>query len=437
MLHIGSLVLLYQENFQGESEVKFLHIADLHLGKSLYGVSMIDNQDQVFWVDGFLKKAKELRPDAVLIAGDIYDRSAPPGEAVVLFNHMLTGLEEMGIPVLMAAGNHDSGKRLSFAGKILAKQGIYIAGMAEREIAHVTIPERDGSGEVTFWMLPYLFPAMAAQLLEKDLIGDYETAVRELLACQEIDFSKRNVLLAHQNVTAGGKEAPRGGSESMVGGVGQIDYRVFDGFDYVALGHIHASYHVGRKEVRYAGSPLCYHFDETKQPRKGPLLVKLGAKGNGVEITPVFIRPLHPMREIRGAWETILASLEQENNRGEYLKIVVTDRRITPEMSEFLREQSGKRDSVVMELTSSFRELDAVSSLSGEYSREKSVEDYFVELYRERRGQAEPEEKDMALFRFAAGQARERETSEKREEGLEQDAEKLLAYVLKQEERGE
>lgn len=417
--------------------MRFLHIADLHLGKSLYGVSMIDNQDQVFWVERFLEKAEELNPDAVLIAGDIYDRSAPSGEAVMLFNHMLTRLEEMKIPVMMTAGNHDSGKRLSFAGNILAKQQIYVAGIPEKEMFHVTIEERDGSGAVTFWLLPYLFPAMAAQVLSDESIGDYETAVRELLARQEIDFSKRNVLIAHQNVTANGEEAPRGGSESMVGGVGQIDYRVFDGFDYVALGHIHASYHVGRREVRYAGSPLCYHFDEVRQPEKGALLVELGEKGSGVKITPLSVRPLHPMREIRGTYETILESLEQEKSGGEYLKIVVTDSRITPEMSELLRERCGSRDSIVMELVSEFREFDAVSALTGEYSREKLIEDYFVELYRERKGQAEPPEKDLALFQFAAEQTRDRELSEKREESLAADAEKLLAYILRQEARGE
>lgn len=417
--------------------MRFLHIADLHFGKSLYGVSLIDNQDQVFWVEKFLEKAGELKPDAVLIAGDIYDRSAPSGEAVMLFNRMLTGLEEMEIPVMLTAGNHDSGKRLSFAGNILAKQRIYIAGMVEEEIRHVTIPERDGKGEVTFWLLPYLFPAMAAQVLSDESIGDYETAVSKLLARQKIDFSKRNVLVAHQNVTANGKEAPRGGSESMVGGVGQIDYRVFDGFDYVALGHIHASYHVGRREVRYAGSPLCYHFDEIRQPEKGMLLVEISDKKSGAKITPVTVSPLHSMREIRGTYETILESMEQDESRGEYLKIVVTDRRITPEISELLRGHFKNRDSVVMELVSEFREFEPVSALSGEYSGEKPIEDYFVELYLERKGQMPPTEKDMALFRFAAGQTRDRDVSEKREESLEEDAAELLAYILKQEARAE
>ena len=413
--------------------MKFLHLADLHLGKSLYGVSLIDNGDQTFWAERFLERVKELEPDAVVIAGDVYDRSAPSADAVMLLNHILTELEGMGVPVMLIAGNHDSGQRLSFAGSILAKQGIHIAGAVETEISHVTIPEKAGGGEVTFWLMPYLFPAMAAQKLEDDSIGDYGTAMRRMLERQEIDFSKRNVLVAHQNVTANGREAVRGGSESMAGGVGQMDYRVFDGFDYVALGHIHASCHVGRREVRYAGSPLCYHFDETKQPAKGLLFVELGEKEKGAEVTPIPITPLHPMREIRGTREEILEEAAKGKEEKEYLKVVVTDARITPELSETLRELFGKRGSLIMELVSSFREFGAVSALPGIHSEAKAIEEYFVELYRERKAQAEPDEKDLELFRFAAGQVRGRQSAESREEMLEEDAKELLAYVLEQE----
>ncbi|MDE5717656.1 MAG: exonuclease subunit SbcD, partial [Lachnospiraceae bacterium] len=133
--------------------MRFLHLADLHLGKSLYGVSLIDNGDQIFWAERLLKKVSELKPDAVVIAGDVYDRSSPSSDAVMLLNHILTELEQMGIPVMLIAGNHDSGQRLSFAGDILAKQRIYIAGVAETEVLHVTIPEKDGTGEVTFWLI--------------------------------------------------------------------------------------------------------------------------------------------------------------------------------------------------------------------------------------------------------------------------------------------
>ena len=138
--------------------MRFLHLADLHFGKSLYGVSLIDNKDQEIWRDRFLEKVEEIKPDAVVIAGDIYDRSAPSGEAVTVFDGMLTRLEDRKIPVLMVAGNHDSGQRLAFAGDILAKRNIYVAGMMEKTVSRVTIPERDKAGEVTFWLIPYLFP---------------------------------------------------------------------------------------------------------------------------------------------------------------------------------------------------------------------------------------------------------------------------------------
>ncbi len=414
--------------------MRFLHLADLHLGKSLYGVSLIDNKDQEYWKDRFLEKTEEIKPDAVVISGDIYDRNAPSGQAVMLLDSMLTRLESMGIPVLIIAGNHDSGQKLSFGGSILAKQNIYVAGVADIEIRRVTIPEKDGLGDVTFWLIPYLFPAMAAKLFEDESIRDYETAMRRLLESQNIDFSRRNVAVAHQNVTAQGKEARRGGSESMAGGVGQMDYRVFDGFDYVALGHIHASYHVGRRQVRYAGTPLCYHFDETRQPQKGPLLVELGEKGTPVTIETVAIPPLHPMREIRGTYEEIKSREETNRSTGEYVRIVITDRRVTPEISRFFRELLGKRDSLVMELVSDLRETGTRGQgVSAGPQKEKSIEEYFADLYRERKGQKEPEEKDLELFRFAAQRTGSRQQWENGRENMERDVNDLLEFILRQE----
>ncbi len=415
--------------------MRFLHLADLHFGKSLYGVSLIDNKDQEVWRDRFLEKVEEIKPDAVVIAGDIYDRSAPSGEAVTVFDGMLTWLEDRKIPVLMVAGNHDSGQRLAFAGDILAKQNIYVAGMMEETVRRVTIPERDGAGEVTFWLIPYLFPAMAADRLGDESIRDYETAMRRLLERQDIDFSRRNVAVAHQNVTAQGREVERGGSESMVGGVGQMDYQVFDGFDYVALGHIHSSYAVGRSQVRYAGSPLCYHFDETRQPAKGPLLVELGPKGSEIKVETIKIAPLHPMRDIRGTYEDIKRGEEERKAEGEYVRIAITDRRVTPEISGFFRELFGKRGSVVMEFTSEFREFGALPGNGGAGRREeKSVEEYFTELYRERKAGEEPDEKETQLFRFAAERARSGAEAEDFREAMERDADDLVEFILGQEE---
>ena len=256
--------------------MRFLHVSDLHFGKSIHDISLLERGDQPAWVERFLALARELRPEAVVLAGDIYDRGAPSGEAVALLDRMITGLAELEIQVMLVAGNHDSGQRLSFGGSLLAKQQVHISGVLSKTLPHAALTDRHGP--VTFWLMPYVFPALVAQVLEGETIRDYHTAVRRLLEEQPVDFSQRNVLVAHQNVTANGQEVLRGGSESMVGGVGQVDYRAFDGFDYVVLGHIHSAYPVGRDAVRYAGSPLCYHFEESKQPRKGPLLVELGKR---------------------------------------------------------------------------------------------------------------------------------------------------------------
>ena len=285
--------------------MRFLHLADLHLGKSVYGTSLLDNGDQSVWVEQFLALAEKLRPDAVVIAGDVYDRSAPSGEAVQLLSHMLTALHALGIPVMLCAGNHDSVQRLSFLHPLLAQEGLHISASLSESPAlrHVTL--QDEHGPVTFWLMPYVFPAIVSEVLGCERFADSDSAVRALLQRQDVDFAARNVLVAHQNVTAGGAEAERGGSEAMVGGVGQIDYTAFDGFDYVVLGHIHAACPVGRDSVRYAGSPLCYHFNETKQPPKGPVLVELGKKGEPVRTETLVLPPLHPMRELRGTWVTL------------------------------------------------------------------------------------------------------------------------------------
>ena len=407
--------------------MRFLHLADLHFGKSLHGVSLLENGDQGDWVDRFLELAADLRPDAILIAGDVYDRSAPSGEAVALLSRMLTALAGMGIPVLLTAGNHDSAQRLAFAAELLAQQGVYLAPplVPPGELRHVTL--YDACGPVTFWLLPYVYPALISQALGMDGLRESDGAVRALLARQEVDTAGRNVLLAHQNVTAGGVAGQRGGSESMVGGVGQIDYTAFDAFDYVALGHIHAAYPVGRESVRYAGSPLCYHFDETRQPVKGPLLVELGEKGTPVRVETLHIPPLHPLRELRGSYAEVCAELTRDSRRGEYLRVVLTDRRVTPEISAFLRSQAEGRESILMELVSEYRAFTGeAGALSSSAVEQKSVEELFADFYAERRGEPLSEE-DAALLSFA-GRTLE-------ETGAERAAERLLDYLLRQEGR--
>lgn len=380
--------------------MKFLHLADLHFGKSIHGISLLENGDQPAWVNDFLALAQEIQPDAVVIAGDVYDRSAPSGDAVALLDRMITALAEMNIPVMIVAGNHDSGQRLSFGGSLLAKQNVHISGTLSRKLPSVTLSDQDGP--VTFWLMPYVFPALIAQALEDDSIRDYDTAVRKLLEAQDIDFTQRNVLVAHQNVMANGLEAIRGGSESMVGGVGQVDYSAFDGFDYVALGHIHAAYSVGRAAVRYAGSPLCYHFDETKQPAKGPILVELGAKGIAPKMTANVIPPLHPMREIRGTYTELQAAELQNASQGEYIRVILTDRRPEPEIYNFFHSLFKNRNSIVLELISQYNPFHGESGApAATPAEEKTLEDLFMEFYSERCNGQSPSRQEQALLRFA------------------------------------
>lgn len=411
--------------------MRFLHIADLHFGKSIHGVSLIDHKDQIVWVERFLHLVDEVKPQAVVIAGDVYDRSSPSGDAVELLDTMLTSLSEKNIPVMMVAGNHDSGQKLAFGSNIFKKQNVYIAGNLEKELMHVEVTDEEG--EVTFWLMPYLFPALVAQKLEEESIRDYQTAVERLLEAQNIDFSQRNVLVAHQNVTANGKEAERGGSESMVGGVGQIDYSAFDGFEYVALGHIHSMYPVGREEVRYAGSPLCYHFEEIKQKAKGPVLVEIGAKGEKVNIDIQKIEPLHPMREWKGTYEEVKSSLETQIHKNEYVRIVLTDQRVTPQAADYFRALLKGRDSILMELTSEYQEYRQISSKDKrEHMEEKAVEELFVDFYRERKVDAEPEEKELEILHFAGEQMR-RDIQKGKNVPEEATIQKLLDFVLGQE----
>lgn len=389
--------------------MKFYHLSDLHFGKSIYGLSMLD--DQRYWVEEFIKVCREDPPQAIVIAGDVYDRAAPSGDAVELLDDMLTKLAEMNIPVMLIAGNHDSGQRLSFGSSLLAKQNIHIAGTAEKELDHVTL--EDEYGPVTFWLLPYTYPDQIIQILGDEDIHTYDQAIRRLLAEQNIDTDRRNVIVSHQNVTANGIETERGGSETMVGGTGQVDYTAYDAFEYAALGHIHRAYPVGRKEVRFAGTPLCYHMNETKQENKGYTEVILHAKGEEAEIRQKGIRPLHQMRYLKDTREHIYAMLKDDAGRNEYIGITITDERITPEINHYLKELLASRGSILMELLSTYSAFSGeAASAEKEAVETKALEDLFADLYADQSGGTPPEDDEYALMQYAGELVRSMDTHE-------------------------
>ena len=298
--------------------MKFLHLADLHLGKRVNGFSMLEDQAHI--LRQILAILDDEQPDGVLIAGDVYDKSVPSVEAVGLLDGFLTELRTRGVPVLLISGNHDSPERLAFGGRIMDSCGIHISPVYDGALAPVTL--HDEFGPVHVWLLPFVKPAHVRRWFPDADIESYTDAVAEAVAHMDIDTAARNVLVTHQFVTGG----TRSGSEELsVGGTDNVDSGVFAPFDYVALGHLHGAQHIGRETIRYAGSPLKYSFSEARQ-HKSVTVVTLGEKGD-VQVRTVALTPLRELREIRGSYDELTARsfYEHTTYRSDYLHLILTD----------------------------------------------------------------------------------------------------------------
>lgn len=298
--------------------MKFLHLADLHLGKRVNGFSMLEDQAHI--LRQILAILDDEQPDGVLIAGDVYDKSVPSVEAVELLDGFLTELRARGIPVLLISGNHDSPERLAFGGRVMDSCGIHISPVYDGALAPVTL--HDAFGPVHVWLLPFVKPAHVRRWFPDADIESYTDAVAEAVAHMDIDTAARNVLVTHQFVTGG----TRSGSEELsVGGTDNVDSGVFAPFDYVALGHLHGAQHIGRETIRYAGSPLKYSFSEARQ-HKSVTVVTLGKNGD-VQVRTVALTPLRELREIRGSYDELTARsfYEHTTYRSDYLHLILTD----------------------------------------------------------------------------------------------------------------
>lgn len=298
--------------------MKFLHLADLHLGKRVNGFSMLEDQAHI--LRQILAILDDEQPDGVLIAGDVYDKSVPSVEAVGLLDGFLTELRARGVPVLLISGNHDSPERLAFGGRVMDSCGIHISPVYNGALAPVTL--HDEFGPVHVWLLPFVKPAHVRRWFPDADIESYTDAVAEAVAHMDIDTAARNVLVTHQFVTGG----TRSGSEELsVGGTDNVDSGVFAPFDYVALGHLHGAQHIGRETIRYAGSPLKYSFSEARQ-HKSVTVVTLGEKGD-VQVRTAALTPLRELREIRGSYDELTARsfYEHTTYRSDYLHLILTD----------------------------------------------------------------------------------------------------------------
>lgn len=297
--------------------MKFVHLSDLHLGKRVNEFSMIE--DQAYILTKILGIIREERPDGVLIAGDIYDKSVPSVEAVSLFDDFLKQLSRQQTQVFIISGNHDSPERLGFASELIALSGIHIAPAYDGMVCPVSL--EDGYGTVNVYMLPFIKPVHVRSAFPEEKAESYTEAVSAAIAHMDIREGERNILIAHQFVTG----AARCESEDIsVGGLDNVDASVFDAFDYVALGHIHGPQQIGRESVRYCGTPLKYSFSEAKQC-KSVTVAELKEKGN-LGIRTVSLMPLRDLRELKGTYEELANRKNYEGTSLEdYLHITLTD----------------------------------------------------------------------------------------------------------------
>jgi len=297
--------------------MKLLHLSDLHLGKRVREYSLLEDQRHI--LRQILDIAKREQPDAVLIAGDVYDKPVPPGEAVQLLDWFLTQLSGRLLPVLLIGGNHDSPERLAFGASVLASGGIHVAPVFDGSVSCVTL--KDAIGPVSVWLMPHLKPALVRHAYPDAQINTWEDAVQTVIAHMPVDPAQRNVLMAHQMVTGA---ATCESEELSIGGLDQVSAACFDVFDYVALGHIHGPQNIGRETLRYSGTPLKYSFSEIAH-QKSVTVVELREKG-AVQVRTVPLTPLRDMRRIRGTYLELMDRRSYAGtNTEDYLEVVLTD----------------------------------------------------------------------------------------------------------------
>ena len=297
--------------------MKFVHLSDLHLGKRVNGYSMIE--DQKYILLKILNVIDEQKAEAVVIAGDVYDKPIPPTEAVQLFDDFLFRLVERNLQILVISGNHDSPERIAFGSRFMDKSGVHMSQVYNGKNDLVEL--NDKYGKVNFYMLPFVKPSNVRRFFEDEEINTYTDAVRVAVSHMNVNKKARNVIITHQFVTG----AQRSESETIaVGGTDNVDSYVFDDFDYVALGHIHGPQNVGKNTVRYCGTPLEYSFSEISH-KKSVTVVEMKEKGN-VKVSTVELTPKLDMREIKGTYEELTFKKNYENtNTEDYLHIILTD----------------------------------------------------------------------------------------------------------------
>ena len=308
--------------------MKFFHLSDLHLGKSVHEYSMLEEQEYILKI--ILGIADEEKPQAVLISGDVFDRTIAPTEALRIFDDFLGGLVRRKIEVFIISGNHDSADRLAFGSRLMEQSGVHISRVYNGHIEPFVMTDK--YGEVLVYSLPFLKPVYVKRFFPDADIETWTDALKLVVDSMNVDVSKRNVLLAHQFVTGA---ACCDSEEISIGGADNVDVEVFNPFDYVALGHLHGAQYVGKETVRYCGTPLKYSFSEVSH-KKSVAVVELSEK-NHVAVKKIPLVPKRDMRELRGKYLELTAKEFYKNqNTDDFIRIILTDENDQPDAKKKL-----------------------------------------------------------------------------------------------------
>lgn len=309
--------------------MRFLHLADLHIGKRLNEISLIEDQKFIF--DKILNIIDEKKIEAVLIAGDVYDKPVPSAEAVTVLNSFLNSLAKRNLKVFVISGNHDSQERIGFGAELISQSGVYMSKPFSGNVETHKI--KDEYGEINIYMLPFIKPAMVKHVYEEADIDSYDSAMAYVMEQTKVDEGERNLLIAHQFV----RGADRCDSEEVsVGGIDEVSVENFKRFDYVALGHLHSPQHIKSEFVRYSGTPLKYSFSEAKH-QKTALIVDMKEKGN-IILEKVPLIPKHDMIEIKGKYQEIMSKdFYKDVDRMDYAHVTLTDEQDVLHAMELLR----------------------------------------------------------------------------------------------------
>ena len=376
--------------------MKFFHLSDLHIGKQLHRYNL--KEDQQVILKEVITYAKELRPDAIVIAGDIYDKSVPSAEAVNVFDEFLTDLSEITpeIPILIISGNHDSPDRLKYASEILKRHHIYLAGnVPERPEEHIEkVTLHDAYGEVDFYLLPFMKPAYVRNIFIDETPETYSDAVREIIKREKIDYKdKRNVLVSHQFYVGEKAESPETCDSEVfsVGGIDNVNIGSVKEFDYVALGHLRGAQCIGKPEIRYCGTLLKYSVSEASQ-KKTLHVVELKEKGSEPEIQKL---PLHPLRDVRKLRGTLEEILEAEDGTGseDYVSVTLTDE-VDPYKP---KEQLERKFHHILEVRMDNERTRQKLEFSEEQIRIGTPFETFCDFYKEMQGQEMSEQEQKIL----------------------------------------